>query len=241
MGCGKSSVGRELSKLLCCPFMDLDSVIEERAGRSIPEIFSTNGEAAFRRMELEVLKDIAVPDFSGSDNQDDASRSLKENTSSHDSSPSLDSIQASKLLQKEGDRDVAVLALGGGAVMTKECAEMVHEKTLCIYLRASVETLLSHLADEADGRPMLRTSSKNGNSGTSLPESAETSSREAKQESSSTESLKHMRKNLQTRIEELMSMRSATYESTAHIIIDTDGKSVKEIAWEIHRNLDKIS
>ena len=30
MGCGKSSVGRELSRLLCCPFMDLDDVIEER-------------------------------------------------------------------------------------------------------------------------------------------------------------------------------------------------------------------
>ena len=48
MGCGKSSVGRELSRLLCCPFMDLDSVIEEREGRKIPEIFATEGEAAFR-------------------------------------------------------------------------------------------------------------------------------------------------------------------------------------------------
>ena len=48
MGCGKSSVGRRLSELLCCSFIDLDDVIEEREGRSIPEIFATEGEATFR-------------------------------------------------------------------------------------------------------------------------------------------------------------------------------------------------
>ena len=58
MGCGKSSVGRRLSELLCCPFMDLDSVIEEQAGRSIPEIFASDGEAAFRQMELDALRSI---------------------------------------------------------------------------------------------------------------------------------------------------------------------------------------
>ena len=58
MGCGKSSVGRELSQLLCCPFMDLDQVIEEREGRSIPEIFSRDGEPECRRIELEALKHI---------------------------------------------------------------------------------------------------------------------------------------------------------------------------------------
>ena len=63
MGCGKSSVGRRLSELLCCPFMDLDDVIVEREGRSIPEIFTTEGEPAFRQMELEALKEM-VPKYS---------------------------------------------------------------------------------------------------------------------------------------------------------------------------------
>ena len=58
MGCGKSSVGRRLSQLLCCPFMDLDEVIVERAGKSIPEIFADDGEKAFRQMELEALRGI---------------------------------------------------------------------------------------------------------------------------------------------------------------------------------------
>ena len=48
-----------------------------------------------------------------------------------------------------------VLALGGGTVMTPECAELVHDSTLCIYLKASLETLVSHLESEASSRPLL--------------------------------------------------------------------------------------
>jgi len=62
MGCGKSSVGKRLSELLCCRFMDLDEVIVERAGRSIPEIFAEDGEGKFRRMEKEALKDVLETD-----------------------------------------------------------------------------------------------------------------------------------------------------------------------------------
>lgn len=56
MGCGKSSVGRELQTLLGCPLTDLDSYIEEKTGRSIPEIFSEEGEASFRQHEHDCLK-----------------------------------------------------------------------------------------------------------------------------------------------------------------------------------------
>ena len=52
MGCGKSSVGRRLSELLCCRFMDLDDIVEEVAGLSISEIFAKDGELGFRQMEL---------------------------------------------------------------------------------------------------------------------------------------------------------------------------------------------
>jgi shikimate kinase len=41
---------------------------------------------------------------------------------------------------------------------------------------------------------------------------------------------------LRTRIEELMALRSSTYESTAHLVIDTDGRTVEEIATALlHR------
>jgi shikimate kinase len=60
MGAGKSAVGRALASAAGMDFLDLDHMIEERAGRSIAEIFSLDGEPAFRRMEAEIIKDAAV-------------------------------------------------------------------------------------------------------------------------------------------------------------------------------------
>ena len=48
----------------------------------------------------------------------------------------------------------AVLALGGGAVLAPSSAALLHEKTVCIYLRASLETLLTRLEGETAGRPL---------------------------------------------------------------------------------------
>ena len=59
MGCGKSSVGKILATLLPeCRMIDLDTYIEEKQGKNIPEIFNEYGEAAFRRMEREALEEI---------------------------------------------------------------------------------------------------------------------------------------------------------------------------------------
>jgi len=54
MSCGKSSVGRYLAKESGMNLIDLDQVIVEKAGMSIPEIFSTVGEKAFRDLETYV-------------------------------------------------------------------------------------------------------------------------------------------------------------------------------------------
>ena len=59
MGAGKSRVGRLLSELLDFSFTDLDSRIEERAGRTIVEIFSGVGEEGFRALESEALVEVA--------------------------------------------------------------------------------------------------------------------------------------------------------------------------------------
>ena len=50
----------------------------------------------------------------------------------------------------------AILSLGGGTLGTPASARLVAEKTTCIYLRASVDTLAARLAPEAAGRPLLR-------------------------------------------------------------------------------------
>lgn len=55
MGVGKSSVGRRLASALELPFRDADTEVEQAAGRSIPEIFETFGEAYFREGERRVI------------------------------------------------------------------------------------------------------------------------------------------------------------------------------------------
>lgn len=56
MGSGKSSTGRRLAESLQSSFVDLDECIERRAGRSIREIFATDGEQTFRNLEQEELR-----------------------------------------------------------------------------------------------------------------------------------------------------------------------------------------
>ena len=195
MGCGKSSVGRKLSQLLCCPFMDLDEMIEAEAGKSIPEIFAEIGESGFRQMEHRVLdRAVPMPTYSG---------------------VPLPQLSCGPLPLRGGakmppaynrhtsltDQYLEIISLGGGTIMTRECAEIVRERTMCVYLRATVETLAEHLEGETQGRPMLKG-------------------------------------NVHQRITELMAQRAATYESTAHVIIDIDGMSVDEVA---HAIIDSLS
>lgn len=54
-GAGKSTVGRLLAARLGLPFLDSDAEVERQAGRSVPELFAAEGEAAFRRREWMVI------------------------------------------------------------------------------------------------------------------------------------------------------------------------------------------
>ena len=205
MGCGKSSVGRKLSQLLCCPFMDLDEMIEAEAGKSIPEIFAEIGESGFRQMEHRVLS--SVLSVKTEEGEDRATRGTKAGgpQAKRSGGVSEANVRTSSVEQTETEEGTTtilqIISLGGGTIMTRECAEIVRERTLCVYLKASVKTLTEHLEGETQGRPMLCG-------------------------------------NVHERISELMAQRAATYESTAHVIIDIDGMSVDEVA---HAIIDSLS
>lgn len=63
MGAGKTSVGRVLAQRLGRPLVDSDAMIEERTGRTVREIWATDGEPAFRAMETAALVDaLASPE-----------------------------------------------------------------------------------------------------------------------------------------------------------------------------------
>lgn len=227
MGCGKSSVGKTLSALLGCPFTDLDAAIVERIGCTIPEYFALHGEAAFRALESDVLS----ATLSGYTLTGDSlsGHSLSGDSLSGHSLPHLAPKKEGKCRStREGASDgmlsaiSAVLALGGGTVMTPDCAEQVHTQTCCIYLRASLDTLVERLRNEAAGRPMLR--ARTPVPGTeacpgSRPAPADTD------------------KALRERISHLLAQRSATYESVAHHIIDVDGLSIEDVARTILSSL----
>ena len=114
MGCGKSTVGSLVADALGCPFLDLDALIEKKAGKTIPQIFAADGEAAFRQLEKKLLEETVKKHAGGT----------------------------------------AVLALGGGTVTVPGAPALLHEKTLCIWLRATLETLLSRLDGGTGNRPL---------------------------------------------------------------------------------------
>ncbi len=211
MGCGKSSVGRRLSELLCCCFMDLDDVIVEREGRSIPDIFASDGERAFREIEKTALCSVisansvrlnaplAPSHIVGPSPSAGVRKCQFRKTASPNEFTEMPLPHHRPTPQETHPyEDVLILSLGGGTVMMQECAELVQENSVCVYLRASADTLVRNLQDAAEGRPMLAGD-----------------------------------KDLRTRIEELTALRTATYEDTAHVIIDTDGRQIDSIAEEI--------
>jgi shikimate kinase len=57
--CGKTSVGKALSKLLGRPFLDTDAAVVQKAGMTISEMVSRNGWNAFRDMEKSVIDQTA--------------------------------------------------------------------------------------------------------------------------------------------------------------------------------------
>ena len=63
MGTGKTAVGQALARKLGRKFIELDLLIEQKAGKSIPDIFQQDGEIAFRELEIEVTKEIAREEY----------------------------------------------------------------------------------------------------------------------------------------------------------------------------------
>lgn len=221
MGCGKSSVGRELSELLSLPFIDLDGYIEEHEGRSVREIFAVEGETAFRKLEFDALKEILL--------QEGFSESGHETTSEQTSNGTVNGSDKTDCPQVWN----MVLSLGGGTLTTPECAELIAAHTLCIYLKASPATLLPRLEHQSATRPMLKSASPETDTGTlpnPQPDSSGSSSKSSIGEAIPGIQSESPSRRLLRRITTLLSQREPLYEATARHTISTDGLSIPRIA-----------
>ena len=128
MGCGKTSIGRLAASLSAgLEFIDLDEEIVRREGRSIPDIFSADGETVFRSIERHTLADLLH-------------------------AAGVTSLRGNAPLQSS-----MLISLGGGTLTDAESRKLVRENCKCIYLRASLETLAENLREAGtEGRPLLK-------------------------------------------------------------------------------------
>ncbi|MCL2088838.1 MAG: shikimate kinase [Oscillospiraceae bacterium] len=60
MGCGKSTIGKQLAKKLSRRFIDLDEYIVKTEGKSIPAIFAESGEGYFRELESQTIEELSA-------------------------------------------------------------------------------------------------------------------------------------------------------------------------------------
>lgn len=212
MGCGKSSVGKILATLLPeCRLIDLDTYIEEKQGKNIPEIFNEYGEAAFRRMEREALEEIfsdksrprAILSLGGGTVTSEQCRqlirqhtdcfylrattdTLLDNLEGHsDGRPMLNPVQPARFDASTSSATDEEYNVDNRHSNSPKMSEPVAERVVRL------------------GSPTIEA------------QSTETSSE---------------REALRRRIESLMQTRSPQYLATAHHIIDIDGLSFAQIA-----------
>jgi 3-dehydroquinate synthase len=126
-GTGKSTIGKNLARNLGLPFIDVDRVIEFKAGMPIAQIMENQGEAAFRDLETFTLKEIVGH-----------ASSVTDSTKDGISSPAPQ-----------------VIALGGGTLLREENRLLVEARGTVVLLRAELSTLLERLKNESGKRPLL--------------------------------------------------------------------------------------
>ena len=204
MGSGKSTVGRILASRLEVPFSDLDSMIEQKTGTSIAAIFESDGESRFREIERAVLEEVLDGDGDGDGDRD------------------MD-------MDRDGLKGF-VMALGGGALQSRELAAKVAGAGILIYLETSVEELVVRLQGD-QARPLLAMPDEPGVESHQPEPQKDTepktkaSVKVASVTVTSVDSENRMKETLQR----LLHDREPLYRMAA-LQVNTDGKSPEEVA-----------
>ena len=137
-GSGKSVIGKALSVKLNKTFVDTDWLIEQKAGKSIPEIFQRDGEKAFRKLEQEVIAEVAkrpgqiIATGGGAILREENVRRLQQNGRIYFI-----------------DREVSLLATTGRPLSaSQKDVERLYEERLPIYQRVANKIVENHASME---------------------------------------------------------------------------------------------
>ena len=242
MGSGKSSVGRALSALLSCPLVDLDSYIEEKEGRTIPDIFAADGEAAFRSMELSALQNLLCACRSGQpDGQREMILSLGGGTLTTPQCADLIRSHTYCIYLRAGI-DTLVRNLrndtAGRPMLSPAAKTSPPYPGTC---NCHSDSAMSK-ADNGSYPETIRKPDGNLHSRQSANAANDCHSERSEESAnfSHTKNPDAEESALRSRIEALMSDRSHIYESAARLIIDIDGKTFPAIASEIAGRLQQL-
>ena len=63
MGCGKSTVGKELAKFIKMDFIDIDTYIESKENMTVSKIFKLKGEKYFRKLETKAILNVTLKPY----------------------------------------------------------------------------------------------------------------------------------------------------------------------------------
>jgi shikimate kinase len=125
MGSGKTHEGELLAEHLGLPFIDLDDWIEEQEGRTISEIFKTEGEYSFRNIEAAAL-------------QQAASNLLRKGVSG---------IVSANF--------VGIISTGGGTPCFHGNIDWMNDNGVTVWLNLPIELLVKRLSKETSKRPLI--------------------------------------------------------------------------------------
>jgi shikimate kinase len=129
-GAGKTTVGSLLAKRLRVGFTDTDAVVEAVAGKPVSDIFVSDGEPEFRRLERDAVA---------------AALAL------HDSDEGAEEARADH--DRDGDDTIGVLGLGGGAVMDEQTQAALAGRAV-VYLETGFAELAKRVGLDRP-RPLL--------------------------------------------------------------------------------------
>ncbi|PHS36625.1 MAG: shikimate kinase [Alkaliphilus sp.] len=129
MGSGKTTIGKQVAKLLNYSFIDTDSLIEEKMKMSIEEIFFKHGENYFRKIEQEIVNELEQTWQTG------------RRKSQINNRPCLPQM---------------VIATGGGIILSEINRSKLVDLGIVIYLNSTSSCLIKNLEFAKNDRPLLR-------------------------------------------------------------------------------------